>query len=678
MSAVAAKESYLHPLDPATAEEIEKATALVKQLFFGIPLHFKAAGLDEPPKRDLSAYLDAEHEGRPLPPLPRRVFVMWYIHRTPRLFEGVVDVTNNKVEQYQELPRDFHGPVDRAEMNEAAEVVMKDPNVRKEIQRLKVDDTTIVLDPWDFGVDGTETQERHTQVFMYIRNPENNDPDSCHYSFPLDFMVIVDLVAMKVKKILRLPLGVDQKTTEVFSDVPHRRTNLFEPEYTHRLQKNPPRTTMKPYQVIQPEGASFTVKGHLIEWEKFRFRVGFNWREGMTIHDVSFMGRKAFYRLSLCEMFVPYGDPRNPIYRKGAFDLGNVGAGVTANNLALGCDCLGVIKYLGGHVVGNDGAAVEKPNAICIHEVDQGIQWKHTNHRTKNATVVRKRQLVLQQIITVANYEYIFAWIFDQSGEITFETRATGILSTQPIDADAKVPWGTRVGDGVMAPYHQHIFNVRIDPAVGGPNNSFVYSDSVRMDWDEELNPLGTGYVTKETTIHRASSVQDSVADGRVFKIVNPNIENPVSKTPIGYKVVPIRSQMLLAQPGSWHWRRSEFCEAPMWVTKYQDRQLFPAGDYTNQSLGGTGIKSWTTHNPDPVVNEDIVVWHTFGFNHIPRVEDFPIMPAEIAQMHLKPYNFCNYNPTNDVPPSNQEFNKSVLYEDQQAASADLCCRNKL
>lgn len=169
---------------------------------------------------------------------------------------------------------------------------------------------------------------------MYIRNPENNDPDSCHYSFPLDFMVIVDLCAMKVKKILRLPLGSDQSTTEVFSAVPHRRTNPVEPEYTHRLQKQLPRTTMKPYQVIQPEGASFTVKGSLIEWEKFRFRVGFNWREGMTIHDVHFMGKSAFYRLSLSEMFVPYGDPRNPIYRKGAFDLGNVGAGITANNLA--------------------------------------------------------------------------------------------------------------------------------------------------------------------------------------------------------------------------------------------------------------------------------------------------------------------------------------------------------
>lgn len=154
----------VHPLDPATAAEIESATDLVKKLFYGIPLHFKAAGLDEPPKKELSAFLQAEHSGSKLPSIPRRIFVMWYIHRTPRLFEAIVDVTNGKIETYKELPRDFHGPVDRAEMNEAAEVVMADPRVKKEIERLQIDDTTVVLDPWDYGVDGNETQERHTQV----------------------------------------------------------------------------------------------------------------------------------------------------------------------------------------------------------------------------------------------------------------------------------------------------------------------------------------------------------------------------------------------------------------------------------------------------------------------------------------------------------------------------------
>lgn len=116
---------------------------------------------------------------------------------------------------------------------------------------------------------------------MYMRNPKNNSPDSNHYSFPLDFMVIVDLCAMKVKRIVRLPLGSDEKVTSG-SDVIHRRTNPAEAEYVHELQNNPPRTTLKPYQVLQPEGASFTVRGHLIEWEKWRFRVGFNWREGRS------------------------------------------------------------------------------------------------------------------------------------------------------------------------------------------------------------------------------------------------------------------------------------------------------------------------------------------------------------------------------------------------------------
>ena len=196
-----------------------------------------------------------------------------------------------------------------------------------------------------------------------------------------------------------------------------------------------------------------------------------------------------------------------------------------------------------------DGTPSPRPNAICIHEQDNGIQWKHTNHRTGKAVVVRKRELVLQTIITVANYEYIFAWIFDQSGEITFETRATGILSTQPIAKNSKVPWGTRVSDGVMAPNHQHIFNIRIDPAIGGHKNSLSVSDSEALPWDQELNPYGNGYVTKESIVQRAGPIDHDISKGRVFKIINEDVQNPVSLTPIGYKLVPIASQVSKPSP---------------------------------------------------------------------------------------------------------------------------------
>ena len=75
-------------------------------------------------------------------------------------------------------------------------------------------------------------------------------------------------------------------------------------------------------QILQPEGASFTVEGNLIEWQKWSLRVGFNYREGLVLHDVCYDGRPVLWRGSLVEMAVPYGDPRTPFQRKCAFDVG--------------------------------------------------------------------------------------------------------------------------------------------------------------------------------------------------------------------------------------------------------------------------------------------------------------------------------------------------------------------
>lgn len=157
-------------------------------------------------------------------------------------------------------------------------------------------------------------------------------------------------------------------------------------------------------------------------------------------------------------MTVPYGDPRSPYHRKQAFDLGDAGAGGCANNLALGCDCLGMIKYFSGWLSDEEGNPVAAENVTCLHEQDGGIGWKHTNVRTGNASITRARNLVIQSIITVGNYEYIFAWIFMQNGNVELETRATGILSTQLIDDGKTSPWGNVVSRGVLATNHQHLF----------------------------------------------------------------------------------------------------------------------------------------------------------------------------------------------------------------------------
>lgn len=497
----------------------------------------------------------------------------------------------------------------------------------------------------------------------------SDNPDANYYAYPLDICAEIS-PDLQVTKVYRLPSGA--------KDAIHSESHEFDRRRIHHNSEYHPdfvkerRTSTRPYYVSQPEGPSFTTDGNLISWEKWTMRVGFNYREGMTLHDIKYDGRSLFYRLSLAEMFVPYSDPRAPYPRKAAFDLGNDGAGINANNLALGCDCLGHIKYFDGWLTTGAGDPLKMPNVICCHEVDDGILWKHTNFRTGNAVVTRSRVLVLQTIITVSNYEYIFIYYFQQDGSIFYEVRATGIMSTAPIDIGDSVPYGTIVAPGTLAPNHPHIFCLRIDPALDGHRNSLAVEESHPMPFDESDpadNPFGVGYTVKSDLVESEGGMDLDFTTNRTFKIVNEARRNPVTGTPVGFKLHPHYSQLLLAHPKSFHAKRSEYAAHAVWVTRHSDEELFPAGKFTMQSLGGEGISSWIEgrkrdNENNSVRNEDIVVWHTFGSTHNPRIEDWPVMPCEKLIVGLKPVNFFDGNPGLDVPISTQERNCSVLVED--------------
>lgn len=161
--------------------------------------------------------------------------------------------------------------------------------------------------------------------------------DANHYAFPLEFVAELS-DELKVMQVLKVPSAAHEKMIAVTETNlrPFDRSKLHSTSEYHPDLVPERRTTVKPYTVSQPHGPSFKSSGNLMEWEKWRFRVGFNYREGLVIHDVTYAGRRLFHRLSSSEMFVPYGDPRAPYPRKAAFDFGNNGAGVNANNLGLG------------------------------------------------------------------------------------------------------------------------------------------------------------------------------------------------------------------------------------------------------------------------------------------------------------------------------------------------------
>ena len=96
-----------------------------------------------------------------------------------------------------------------------------------------------------------------------------------------------------------------------------------------------------------------------------------------------------------------------------------------------------------------------------------------------------------------------------------------------------------------------------------------------------------------------------------------------------------------------------------MWVTPFNAAEYFAAGDYPNQSQGGDGISKWTQENRN-IEDTDIVFWYTMGHTHIPRPEDYPVMPAAYIGFLLKPLGFFNQNPANDVPASKNENMKKA------------------
>lgn len=334
---------------------------------------------------------------------------------------------------------------------------------------------------------------------------------------------------------------------------------------------------------------------------------------------------------------------------------------------SIGCDCLGHIKYFDAYHHTLSGDPYKLSNVVCCHEQDDGILWKHTNFRTNNAVVTRSRILVLQTVITINNYEYIFAFHFNQAAEINYEVRATGIMSTNPIDIGDSVPSGTVVAPGVLAPFHQHLFSLRIDPAIDGPKNSLLVEESHPMPIEDPAvhNPAGIGYTTTRSIVEYETPIDTDVTKARVFKIINESVLNPITNTPVGYKLVPHYSQMLLAHPDSLHAKRSEFGSHAVWVTRYHDKELYASGKHTMQSAGGEdGINTMIQSRKESVRNEDIVLWHTFGTTHNPRVEEWPVMPVEKMMVSLKPINFFSRNPALDVAISKQSVNKSVLIQD--------------
>ena len=132
-----------------------------------------------------------------------------------------------------------------------------------------------------------------------------------------------------------------------------------------------------------------------------------------------------------------------------------------------------------------------------------------------------------------------------------------------------------------------------------------------------------------------------------VWRIVNPGVMGPFG-SPVAYEIAG-HGAMTLLSADDYMARRAGFTNHTLWVTPYKADELFAAGDYPSVSTAGAGLPAWTAANRS-IANTDVVAWLTLGFHHIPRPEDYPVMPVAWHSFEIRPVGFFKRNPSIDLP----------------------------
>jgi primary-amine oxidase len=349
-------------------------------------------------------------------------------------------------------------------------------------------------------------------------------------------------------------------------------------------------------------------------------------------------------------MIVPYGEP-DPMHDwRTYFDGGEYGLGDCLNSLQLGCDCVGEITYLDAHLADDSGGVRTIANAICVHEEDAGILWKHYDDRARAVETRRARRLVVNAMTTVGNYEYAFRWYFGLDGTIEMEIQLHGIVSTMVPGEEP--PLGSNPVDaGLAAPHHQHLFCFRLDLDVDGTANRVAEIEAERVPPGPE-NPVGNAFRPRRTELSSESAAQRDADDtrSRIWLVQSSTRRNALG-APTAYRLVPGHgTATLLAQPGSSVDRRAGFARHTLWVTPHEPLERHPAGTYPYGRIADDGLPHWTQADR-PLADEDVVLWYTVGVTHFVRPEDWPVMPMTKAGFSLQPVGFFERNPTLDIPP---------------------------
>jgi primary-amine oxidase len=618
----------VHPLDPLTKPEIATVVTVLKSTGkISRETRFATIYLKEPPKSQVRADIAEGHAHR-------AGFASLYNWANGVASEAVVDLERRTVVSWNDLqpddPPQRHITIERVD-----EIVRADGRWQAVAQKRGFKDLSqvaILARVGELRKLEQRNGDRFVGAIFFLRNEASAAP------FIPGLNVEVNLTKGQVSKFEEMPLA--QPTPNDANVKSSGSTDNRKPK-------------LRKLQIVQPEGASFEIDGSEVRWQNWRLHYGVHPRRGLELFDIAYEDggrlRPVLYRASVSEMIAPYGDPSfGTWYPRDEGDYGL--ASYSKTSASPQADAPANAVFASAVVADDRGAPVDIPRAVAIYERDAGLLWRHGSQAR------RARKLVLSSYATIDNYDYAFNWIFGQDGSIEVEVMLTGLMNfrnTPQKNDDGATHldhpmFGHLVADGVDAPNHQHFFSFRLDFDIDGPQNNTVLELNTESVLVGDNNPRGEWFSMTEHPLRTEQEAQRNLnlATSRKWKIVNMKTTNGLGQL-TGYTLMPGENSIPFAAPESDARLKAGFINAHLWVTAYSPDEMFASGEYVNLGHKQEGLPAWTKANRS-VDGQDIVVWYTLGITHIPRTEDWPLMPVHPAGFRLVPSNFFSDNPALD------------------------------
>jgi primary-amine oxidase len=383
----------------------------------------------------------------------------------------------------------------------------------------------------------------------------------------------------------------------------------------------------------------------------WQFRVGFNPREGLVLHQIGFKDagvvRPIIQRMALDEIFVPYALPDGNWVWRAALDFGEYNLGQYSESLEAGVDVPSNAVFFDQGVPLDDPAgdpSYEIPHAIAMYERDGGSLWDRLDPATLERDARFARELVVTASMVIGNYTYMVDYVFRLDGSIDVRAGATGTTLNRGIATNGTDErFGGTVSPNISAPNHQHFFNFRIDFDVDGPSNRLVEANTQSV-----ASTFGNAFSTTETAITTEGFRDSNTATTRHWAVQSTTAENAIGE-PTAYEIEPDEVARAYADASFEPLQHAPYAQHALWVTRYKDGELFAGGDYPNQGPAGEGLPKYVADHAS-VDGKDLVVWYTAAFTHHTRVEDYPVMTRETVGFSLQPDGFFDQNAALDAP----------------------------